>query len=175
MEFKELLNNISPTLKRIVYKLRWHSVFINQDDLFQEALLHLWQDYNCGRLRDKTESYILQGCYFYLKNYIRRSVKKARLVSLSGEGRDKEDDRSIENQIADSFDKSFYLDYLNNKMLAETIQNNGLEPKEKEILRFYSQGFTTRQIGERLCLSHVRVVKLTQRIRAKCLRYKEGY
>ncbi len=64
-----------------------------------------------------------------------------------------------------------YLRKLDNRLIAETIRNNGLEPKEKQILGFYAEGLTTRQIGERLGVSHVRVVKLTAIIREKCKKY----
>ena len=48
MTFEALLKKISPTLKRITYKLNGHCAYFNNDDLFQEAVLHLWQDYNKG-------------------------------------------------------------------------------------------------------------------------------
>ena len=47
-----------------------------------------------------------------------------------------------------------------------------LTRKEKEIVFFYLQGWTTREIGERLGISHVSIVKLEEKIREKCKKLK---
>ena len=60
MSFEELLEKITPTLKRITYRLNGHFSFFNDEDLFQEALMHLWVEFQQGKLNDKTDSYILQ-------------------------------------------------------------------------------------------------------------------
>jgi len=173
MDFEVLVKKLSPTLKRITYKLNGHFTFFNDEDLFQEALIHLLQDFRAGRLQDKTDSYILQGCYFHLKNYIRKS--KARVNLLNLELVSKEEAGCLKDSLLLQDEASkYYLDNLNNRMLAETIQNNGLTTREKEILAFSSDGLTTREIGSRLGVSHVRVVKLMHRIREKCLKYRDG-
>ena len=82
MAFEELVKRLSPTLKRITYRLNGHFTFFNDEDLFQEALVRLWQDFNAGKLDDKTDSYILQGCYFHLKNYIRKCKTRTKLISI---------------------------------------------------------------------------------------------
>jgi DNA-binding NarL/FixJ family response regulator len=92
-------------------------------------------------------------------------------VSLCSEDGREEDIKLEDVLTADESYKSTYLAYLNDKFLTETILNNGLTPKEKKILYFYAQGLTTREIGRRLGVSHVSVVKSTKRIREKCLRY----
>ena len=46
--------------------------------------------------------------------------------------------------------------------------------KEKEIVFFYLQGWTTREIGERLGISHVSIVKLEGKIREKCKKLKNS-
>ena len=80
--FEELVKRLSTKLKGIAYKVHWAGYYFNNDDLYQESLLHLWHEYNAGTLSDKTDSYILQGCYFHLKNYMRTALDKVRLVSL---------------------------------------------------------------------------------------------
>lgn len=168
--FEILVKRISPTLKRITYRLNGHFSFFNDEDLFQEALIHLWQDFRKGKLQDKTDSYILQGCYFHLKNYLRKTKVKAKVVSLetivNEEGANLEEILFLENE-----DRK-YLDYLNDKLLTEAIRNNGLTQREKEILSFSAEGLTTREIGRRLGISHVRVVKLMVSIRNKCRKYR---
>ena len=80
-KFEEMLRKLSPTLRRITHKLNGHFTFFDEDDLFQEALEHLWMAFQDGSLGDKTDSYVLQGCYFHLKNYIRKTADKAKLIS----------------------------------------------------------------------------------------------
>ncbi|MCX5704439.1 MAG: hypothetical protein NT066_08150 [Candidatus Omnitrophica bacterium] len=100
MSFEILLKRISPTLKRIAYRLNGHFSFFNDEDLYQEALIHLWLDFKEGKLSDKTDSYILQGCYFYLKNYIRKNYDKANLISLEKQNNQECEDFDLENVLS---------------------------------------------------------------------------
>jgi RNA polymerase sigma factor (sigma-70 family) len=171
MYFEEIIKRLRPKLKGIAYKLNRRCGSLNEEDLYQEGLVYLWDSFNRGLLEVKTESYILQGCYFHLKNYLRVNLKRVNFVSLCSEDGREEDIKLEDVLTADESYKSTYLAYLNDKFLTETILNNGLTPKEKKILYFYAQGLTTREIGRRLGVSHVSVVKSTKRIREKCLRY----
>jgi len=170
MQFEDLLKKISPTLKRITYKLNRHYAFLSDEDLYQEALLHLWQDFQKGTLSDKTDSYILQGCYFYLKNYLRKVKIRCRTMSLT-EIFDAEESNPEETSLLKDARCEHYLEQLDKRMLAETIRNNGLTDREKYILSLCSDGLTTRKIGQRLGVTHVSVVKAMARIRKKCLKY----
>lgn len=164
MSFEELVKKVSPTLKRITYKLNGHFSFFNDEDLYQEALVHLWLDFKDGKLQDKTDSYILQGCYFHLKNYLRKVRVKANLVSIESlvddEGNTRED-------YLPAQEASFYFDYLDNKILVENILGNGLTAREKEVLSLCLEGLTVREIGKRLGISHVRIVKIRTSIKRK--------
>jgi len=164
MTFEELVKQISPILKRITYRLNGHFSFFNDDDLYQEALLHLWMDFQAGKLNDKTQSYILQGCYFHLKNYIRTVKVKANLISLNT--LISSEDTQLE-EILPVNDYRAYFDILDSKFLVEKMQNNGLSKKEKEIIALFLRGLTVREIGRRLGISHVMVVKLKKRIKNK--------
>jgi len=168
MYFEELVKKISPKLKAITHRLNGRFTFFNDEDLFQEAVLHLWLDFNQHKLDDKTDSYILQGCYFHLKNYIRTVKEKRALVSLDaiiGEGNNDLED------FLPATDPKEYFDYLNNRALIETIRNNGLTTREKEIFNLALSGLTTREIGGKLGISHVRVVKLGKQLREKCRKH----
>ncbi|MFH0858512.1 MAG: sigma-70 family RNA polymerase sigma factor [Candidatus Omnitrophota bacterium] len=171
MTFEALTKKLSPKLKAISYRLNHQFTFFNEEDLYQEALIRLWQEFRTGRLDDKTDSYILQGCYFHLKNYIRKNRIKAKLVSIEeniGAG-----ENSFEGLFLKDEKSPDLRDHLNDLLLAETIFNNGFTQREKSVLRFYAEGLTTRQIGERLGVSHVSVVKMTNKIRKKSRKYIE--
>jgi len=167
MSFKELTNKLTPTVKRIAYKLNGRYRSFNHDDLCQEALLHLWSDFNAGKLSDKTDSYILQGCYFHLKNYIRKVNERPGVISLDmevgpEEGISLEEILNLKLVVQEDCRSE-----LHNKFLVDSIQNNGFSPKEKRILMFTKDGLTTREIGERMGLSHVSIVKAFKKIREK--------
>lgn len=165
MQFEELVKKLSPTLKRITYKLNGHFSFMNHDDLYQEALLHLWLDFQGGKLADKTDSYILQGCYFHLKNHIRKVGDKAKLASLDELA--EKDGAGLERILASQDPKS-YFDSLDNKILIGDIVTEALTKREKQVLTFYLEGLTVREIGKRIGVSHVRVIKLKNRLKQRC-------
>jgi len=166
MEFETLAKKFSPTVKRIAYKLNGRYRSFNHDDLYQEALLHLWNNYKSGKLEDKTDSYILQGCYFHLKNFIRKINERPNVISLDApvneEGFCLEEALPLKFAIQEDCRSQLYA-----KFLVEAIQNNGFSPREKRILMFLKGGLTTRDIGKRIGLSHVSIVKAVKRIREK--------
>lgn len=170
MSFEELVKKISPTLKRITYKLNGHFSFLNDEDLYQEALLRLLVDFREGKLEDKTDSYILQGCYFHLKNYLRKARDKVSLVSM--DTLVEEEGINLEEILpADNAEQIF--ESLESGILFERIQASGITEREEKILSLCIQGHTVREIGKRLGISHVRVIKLKSRIQDKCRNLRE--
>ena len=168
MSFEELSKKLSPTVKRIAYKLNGRYRSFSHDDLYQEAFLHLWNNFNSGKLSDKTDSYILQGCYFHLKNYIRKVNENPNVISLDMPVGQEEGDSSLEEILYLKFGtQEDCRNQLHVQFLAEAIQNNGFSPREKRILIFLKDGLTTRDIGKRIGLSHVSVVKAVKIIRKK--------
>jgi len=117
-------------------------------------------------LRDKTDSYILQGCYFHLKNYIRKNYNKIKLINLESLTNEEGEIFGLDNILSLQNSES-YFEVIHCKMLIEQVNNNGLTKREKEVFRLALEGLTTREIGSRLGISHVRVVKLIVRIRQK--------
>jgi len=133
-------------------------------------MIHLWDDYKRGKLCDKTDSYILQGCYFYLRNYIRKFKDKAQLISMDTFDSVK-DDSELET-IYYSKDARLYFDDQDRQTLVKKILNNGLSKREKEVLLLCSKDLTTREIGRILGISHVMVIKLRSRIKNKCREFR---
>jgi len=172
MPFDDLVKRISPILKKITYKLNGHFPFFDDKDLYQEALIHLWLDFKEGKSSDKTDSYILQGCYFHLKNYIRKNYDKANLISLENLTNEEGEVFDLGNILSLGNPESCF-ELIHCKMLIERINNNGLTKREKEVFCLALEGLTTREIGSRLGISHVRVVKLKGKIRDKCRKYRD--
>lgn len=163
-KFEEMIGKLSPTLRRITYKLNGHFTFFDEDDLFQEALEHLWVAFRNGTLEDKTDSYVLQGCYFHLKNHIRKTMDRVKLTSMNlpidADGSTVED--TLISQKRDTEDA------VDGMLLGESIENNGLSDREERVLLLAMSGMTVREIGAEMGISHVMVVKIKSRIKIKC-------
>lgn len=163
MSFDVLMKRISPTLQRIAQKLNGHFTFMDHEDLLQEALLHLWTDFQAGVLNDKTDSYVLQGCYYHLKNYIRKVQDSATLVSLNSMV---DEEAARIEEILEAEDVAAF-DYVDGKMQVEALLESGLTPRERDVLGLSMEGMTTREIGQKLGISHVAVVKVRNKLKAR--------
>ena len=60
-------------------------------------------------------------------------------------------------------------------MVSESMDNCGLTAREKETLELAMDGFTTREIGKVMGISHVMVVKLKAKIRGKYSGVADGF
>jgi len=170
MSFEELHKKLSPTIRRIAYRLNGHYRSFNHDDLYQEATVHLWSNFIKGSLSDKTDSYILQGCYFHLKNYIRKVNERFNIVSIDAV-LSTDDSATMGDVLGEYWACDDCRQELHNKFLAQSIRNNGFNPREKRLLEYFSQGLTTRDIGKKLDVSHVAVLKMMKKIRQKSLKH----
>jgi len=166
LSFETLVRRLAPTLKRITCRLNGNFSFADDQDLFQEALIHLWTHFASGDLLDKTDSYMLQGCYFHLKNYIRKIQDPAALCALN-QAADKEGPQLEDILDARSLDS---YDEVEGNLQIEAMAGIGITQREKAVLRFCLEGMTTREIGKRLGISHVSVVKIRNSIREKYIR-----
>ncbi len=162
--FDDMTKELSPTLRRIVRRMNCRSTFFSDDDLYQEAMIHMWVLYCNGMLDDKTDSYILQGCYFHLKNYLRTTLDKTKLTSLNT--LIDAQDTALEETLASKEGRE--RDDLDAALLQELIALKGLSKRENKVLRLSMDGLTTREIGHKLGVSHVMVVKIKARIKEKC-------
>jgi len=163
VSFEILVKRISPTIKKIAHRLNGHYTFFNDEDLYQEALTHLWIDFRGGILGDKTDSYILQGCYYHLKNYIRKTQDNVVLVSLNSPVG--EDGMVMEDVLpADGINP---FEYLESRMEIETAEEKCLTRREKEVLSYFLEGMSMREIGRKIGISHVMVLKIRNRIKDK--------
>ena len=175
MEFEGLAGKLSPTVKRIAYKLNGRYRSFSHDDLYQEAMLHLWNNFKADKLSDKTDSYILQGCYFHLKNYIRKINERPNVISLDTIVNAEEGTKLEEVLSLDVIGVEDRRKYLHAKLLVESMNNNGFDSREKKVLIFLAEGLTTRDMGKRLGVSHVSVVKMIKRIKEKSFKHIDNF
>jgi DNA-binding NarL/FixJ family response regulator len=170
MTLEVVVRRPSPTLKRITRRLNGHHSFFDDEYLYQEALFHLWDGYSRRAIDDRADSYILQGCYYHLKNYLRTVHEKALCTSLNDPiGKD---GAHLEEEML-SFDTMTPFDYLEGKLEAEGIMNKShFTGKEQKVLLLLMDGMTVREIGSRLGVSHVMVVKIKSKICKKYMQFR---
>jgi len=167
MSFEQLVKRISPGLKKITQKLNGHHAFFDDDDLYQEALAHLWIKHTQGLLKDKTDSYVLHGCYFHLKNYLRKVHDRAVHVSLSSPVG--EDGIYLSDTI--SLDDVNPFEYIESMLHIEAEGLLCLTQREKKVVSYFLEGMSMREIGRKLGISHVMVLKIKNRIKGKYKRF----
>jgi len=167
MSFEELTKKVSPKLKAIARRLDGRYTSFDDDDLYQEAILELWQKYNQHKLEGKTDSYILQGSMFFLKNHIRKVYKKIDSHSVSLNSMLTDDEGYTLEDVIPSFCTESPRGSLDAKLLLEDI-NKLLDERQKEVLRYSLEDRTVREIGKNLGISHAMVVKIKNKIKDKC-------
>ncbi|MBN2484077.1 MAG: sigma-70 family RNA polymerase sigma factor [Candidatus Omnitrophica bacterium] len=166
MKFEELIVKLNPKLKAITHKLNNRYTYFDEQDLYQEASTHLWEQNMTGFWNNKTDSYILQNCYYFLKNYIRKTYRSLDKVSLSLDAESEHTGHdSLNKKIPDRND-GFPVHWIDAHLLLGEI-TPVLTVRERNIFMMQLDGFTTREIGETLGISHVMVVKTGKKIKHK--------
>lgn len=163
MEFEELVERFSPYIRWLASRSYIPSSAIDKEDLYQEILFHLWERWRKGELTDKTPAYIRGSCYFHLKNYLRKFREKVKLVSLQeplGE-----EGITLEELIPDQ--KLLLPERLDDAIFIQQMKEKELTRRESGVAELLSQGYTLRAIGMKLCISHVRVLKIKENIGKK--------
>lgn len=169
MDFEKIYEKIEPKVRAIANSVNYYPSWLDKDDLFQEASLHLWRLWKEDGFGKNTDAYILQGGKFYLKNYIRCVNDGLQTLCLDETSNDRK------NTFKDLLpDKTNVSQNIENKIFFEEMLNNGLTKKEKQVLfcmwrgfRYKKNGYTTREIGNLLGISHVRVIKIKENIKKK--------
>jgi len=142
-----------------------------QEELVQEALIRLWLQVE--RRPGQSESWYLHGCKLHLLNYIKRgrSVDSPRHSS-----------KSIVHGIADQRqhgDSSHEMERLGTETAVESevcardmiaMLMKCTDSLDKEILGYLAEGYGVREIGRKLGISHVAVLKHRRCIAAAAIK-----
>ncbi len=166
MSFEELVKKMSPKLRAITRKLDGKYTSFDDDDLYQEALLELWRKYNQLELDGKTDSYILQGCLFFLKNYIRKAYKRIDFCSVSLNTMLTDEDYTLED-ILPSFCTEGSRESIEEGLFLEDVDKL-LDARQRKVLHYLLRDTTVREIGRNLGISHAMVIKIKNKIKDKC-------
>ncbi len=169
--FEELVKELNPKLKAIARRLDGKYTSFNDEDLYQEALIHLWEKFRDNTLSDKTRSFILQGCFFEMKNYIRTAHKNIDKLTVSFDERINEEGNTLLDLIGDERGNPSDTSEAGDTLVREMTGN--LNGRERDVFGMVVKGLTTREIGRKLGVSHVMVVKIKKRITVKCRKFRD--
>jgi RNA polymerase sigma factor (sigma-70 family) len=160
MKFEKIVKKLTPKLRGIAYRLNGKYTVLDHDDLYQEALAHMWEEFCAGKLEGKTDSYVLQGAYYHLKNHLRGlddNTFFARLDEpVSEEG-------CALGELIPAEDDGVY----EAAETRELLERCGLTEQEKEVLHLYADGLTVREVGEQIGVSHVTILKMLNSVKKK--------
>lgn len=168
MDFRILLERITPALKYIARKHLFYSYY-SEEDLYQEMCLYLWQHYGGGLPIGINEAYVIKGCEFHIQNFLRKGRPKAAISSL---------DELISPgglTLADILEdkKGDFRSTVESNVTIDEIAAIGLSDKEKSVLSYLLKGYTVREAAKELGISHVMVLKHKKSIVKKWR--KKGY
>jgi RNA polymerase sigma factor (sigma-70 family) len=162
MDFRILLEKITPALKIIARKHLFYSYY-SEEDLYQEMCLYLWQHYAGGLPIGINEAYVIKGCEFHIQNFLRKGRPKALISSLdeliSANG------LTLGDILEDK--KGDFRSSVENNITIDEITDMGLIDKEKSVLTYLLKGYTAREIAKELGVSHVMVLKHKKNIAKK--------
>ena len=156
------MTTINPKIKAIAHRLDGKYTTFSDEDLYQEALMNLWEKYGRGELDDKTLSFIVQGCSFNMRNYIRTHFKGVDRKAVSAYEQINEEGDVLMDLLADK-KSGYYGEYINTRAMVKDLEAD-LGEREKTVLSMSRRGMTTREIGKKLGISHVMVVKIKKKI-----------
>ncbi len=163
MKFAETVEKLETKLRKIAGDVTDNKA--DQDDLLQEGWLYLWE--NREKLKNKTISYVLTGCYFRFIDYFKQGISidgKSRenltvisLYYISDEGQE-----SLVSSIPSDIEDAMHV--LIAKDLEEQIRKH-LNTKLRETCDLLLEGHTLGEIAKEFNLTHEAVRLRVKKIR----------
>jgi len=166
MRFKQLYKRIAPRIKLMAYGIagRNFNVSLDEKDLFQEGVIWLWNNFKDGVPEGINDAYIVKGCKFHLLNYIRKKRDKAWFLSID---KPMDDKGSTLRDILPQDTEPLYK-LIDRDIILEHIHNNGFSSRAKKAFSLLLKGYTVREVGQKIGISHVMVVKYKKQIIDGC-------
>lgn len=154
MDFKILLEKITPALKFIARK-HLLTGFYDEQDLYQEMCIYLWQHYGHGLPIGINESYVIKGCEFHIQNFLRKGRPKVIFSSIdeliNADGLTLGDILADKSKGSDSGTED--------RISIDEIKSMRLADKERSVLSYLLKGHTVREVAGLMGISHVMVLK----------------
>lgn len=161
MDFKILLERITPALKAIARK-NVLCGFHDADDLYQQMVMYLWGRFKDGIPIGMNKAYVIKACEFYLLNFLRKGRRAPFHYSLDAPVRD------TNMTLMDTLhDKRDTLSESESSINIDLIRDKSLTAKERRVLEMLLEGYTVREIADKMGISHVMIIKYKQKIIAK--------
>ncbi|MDD5422526.1 MAG: sigma-70 family RNA polymerase sigma factor [Candidatus Omnitrophica bacterium] len=154
MYFRVLLEKITPALRFIARK---HLLlgYYDEEDLYQEMCIYLWQHYANGLPIGINESYVIKGCEFHIQNFLRKGRPKVVFSSIdelvTPEGLTLGDILEDKRETPGS--------RIESELTVDEIRGLGLTDKERAVLSYLLKGHTVREAAAQMDISHVMVLK----------------
>lgn len=141
-----------------------------QEDLVQEAVIHLWQEEQ--RHPHQSQAWYLRSCWFHVRNRMRkgRSVDSPRRRNGHVVSLDDLDESS--DALRDATTNGSVLESVVLRDLLSAL-SEGLTSLEREILACVLNGLSTRETARRLHLSHTCVATKRRQIAARLIKLLE--
>ncbi len=122
--------------------------------------MHLWNNFKHGLPEGINLTYVIRGCLFHMLNYLRKQRQGACLISLDKPVN--EEGGTLGDVLPDEHKSSH--SYVDARITIGDIKNNGFTRREKQVFCLLLCDYTTREIGRKLGISHVRVTKIKNRL-----------
>ncbi len=137
-----------------------------QDDLMQEALLHLWQQEM--EIPAQTESWYLQSCRFHMLSYLNRGRSVDSFKRRHDQCRTDEE-TELGQSPGENGESESPLDSLYVRDIVDLLSKR-LNVREQDILAQLMQGAGPREIARKLSISHQSVSKHRQKLAALAIK-----
>lgn len=161
MDFDTLFQKIEPAIRFMARKY-WYGYRLNYgwEDLYQEICLYLWDKFKSGVPEGINKAYIIRGCEFFTLNYTRKLRDKVRVVSLEEPINDNGNTLKEVLPLPGGNGK----ESIDRVLAVKDITSRLVNERESQVVSCLSQGYTTRETGRRMGISHVGVIKIKKRI-----------
>lgn len=154
MSFQMLLEKITPALKYIAHR-RFLPGFYNEEDLYQEMCLYLWEHYGGGLPAGINEAYVIKGCEFDIRNFMRKERDGVKFSSIDEPIGD--DGLTLGEVLEDKRGDPDMT--IVNELTVDEIKSMDLSERERLVVSYLLKGCTVREIAAELEISHVMVLK----------------